>query len=628
MRPTLASSYLTKRLDQTMNTFSLRGTYIARYVPIILFLSSLGAPPKAASGTTAEEWSRVPFANVSKQYALEVLPCEIRFRLSDKFEKLELPARYLPIQVVKDASQTTVIFAKRLFGGETYTFLYQAGSLSKPFSFPRSTKQNIVFKAFALNEYIYYISYNVISLRHFLQRLKVNKSSVEYDEQFILPLTFGTSHISNHTIQIDVVVRSIPHYNTEQAYIAGGDCVIGFHEEVTPQLNMLSSFEGYTFSKSTGGQQDAVFVFRRDAPVSSEPPLKAFSVNSQAEVSSNELLDEPFRMPNGLWNLGDNNYEGLVVWSQVYYLNGFINLLKEWANAEVSVPKPELQLLRQRLDIEVFLLDQMIMETDLVSFRYSMKRAPLFSSLHAARVHRLFRRYREEIPNPIELSSEAAVADWLDNLSHPQEILERVVSDGSESMGLAAKDLYLGVRRGVPFFHDGVNAPWNFITSHIGELSTRPKLAPENVKLIRDSIKAFIRRENFDNLPRENHEWHYNWGRGKLGRLARDNVSINRPNYPPDTGVAHISYRTMDLIGLLSATKNFPETLPKQFRSYALKAVAEGGVWPFVYEELDDCELPLDDNARQFWLLYSAPYEFQAASIAALRKRSNPKAIR
>ena len=279
--------------------------------------------------------------------------------------------------------------------------------------------------------------------------------------------------------------------------------------------------------------------------------------------------------------------------------------------------------IKKRLYFEIYLLENLILNYNLKSLRYSIDRRPILGMLHFARIYRLLRRYKENINSPFQICSDKYIEDFF-KTEKRNLFFDAIKRSKSKSPGLLENECYQEIKIGEPFIHDGLNVAYNCMNSLNGEFIYMN--FPDNSiykDFIKDSARIFLRNENFFKEYPKNFEWHYSWGRMREGRTKEDRLSFNQPSYPPDHSFAHISYKSIDLIGLLVVNRFYPSIFPEKFKDYALDAVKNGGVYPFVYEELSDTKCTLHKNVATYYAFPLAPWEIQSASIAWLSLMNN-----
>ena len=132
---------------------------------------------------------------------------------------------------------------------------------------------------------------------------------------------------------------------------------------------------------------------------------------------------------------------------------------------------------------------------------------------------------------------------------------------------------------GSAFPFDGLPVPFNHQNEWAWALFETARIDPRwqshpSFQVAKEVIEHFAAHILRDMQFPADGRWPYWWGRAVEGWTAADGVSINTPEYPGDKGHAWISFRTIDLFGVLSA-RFFMSSL--QHRSLLDSASA---LWP------------------------------------------------
>ena len=164
---------------------------------------------------------------------------------------------------------------------------------------------------------------------------------------------------------------------------------------------------------------------------------------------------------SGVMEMASSNVEGRVAWSQIYYLNGYLDIL-ELASKNVSVRSKYQAILpdiKKRLDIEMTLLLLILKSHEgFLTKAFTVDRSPNLFAVQTSRLLLLLNRYHRLSNNdsidPYHLKlfkSVATLAGHIDILA---------ISDG-EQHGLDKGSFYLKWPKGSAFPFDGLNVPYN-----------------------------------------------------------------------------------------------------------------------------------------------------------------------
>lgn len=281
------------------------------------------------------------------------------------------------------------------------------------------------------------------------------------------------------------------------------------------------------------------------------------------------------RMPHhGLMDFGASNLEGRVAWSQAYYLPALAQLggkllpglaaAGNWAD------------LRQRAAQELALLARRETTTaGYASKRYSMQRSELTFALHLGRIARTL---EAGVDAGHDNGSLNALRQRLGaRLLALDGTVERAASREWQGQRFAT----LEVTRGADFWCDGANVPYNYVSANVlGLLAGGGNDAQQQrAASLMAPLLAQAGLESADT-------WNYWWGQGFDGWLGSDDVSTNTSSYAGSRGRAHISYRSIDAAAVLRLAALQPSAVPAATVQNLRRLVANGGLLPWVNEEL------------------------------------------
>jgi hypothetical protein len=313
----------------------------------------------------------------------------------------------------------------------------------------------------------------------------------------------------------------------------------------------------------------------------------AWSTARSASERRELLVFDLSRAQNsGLLELGSNNVEGRIPWAQIYYLNGLLDLLEIAARDRYwyETYAPLIPLVRQRLDLEFAVLDRVLASRLGFHTRaFTVGRVPALFAVQTGRLLPLLERYAREIPGAI-------ASPHLDQLrSTVFELrghIDTIRSGGESPRWIPPDRRYLAWPKGSAFPFDGLPVPFNHQNEWAWGLFETARIDPrwqshpsfEVAKEVIEHFAAHILRDM--RFPADG-RWPYWWGRAVEGWTAADGVSINTPEYPGDKGLAWISFRTIDLFGVLSARFFMSSLQHQSLLDSASALVADGLVYPF-----------------------------------------------
>lgn len=327
----------------------------------------------------------------------------------------------------------------------------------------------------------------------------------------------------------------------------------------------------------------------------------------------------------GWFELGIGNEEGRIPWSQIYYLNGYLDALAlaRRDEAAAAVFGPLLAAIRQRLDLEMQLLDERWRTGRYRTRAFTVDRSLALFAVQSSRLLLLMDRYRKEVPDPVSLP---AFADVQRSVRELRGHIDVLAYSGEDPRWLKPGTPHLRWPKGSKFYFDGVAVPYNHqnewaysvlrsapagqVTRQDGALSAAlgilgyfvDQVAPGGV------------------LPVEG-EWNYWWGKAYDGWTEAEGISVNKPSYPGDHSKAWISFRSIDTMSTLAYAAQLPVPERERLIASAARLVYEGKLYPFVAYELHRQQrfvLPSRDVALRYARV-SAPWELQSATWALAR---------
>jgi hypothetical protein len=316
---------------------------------------------------------------------------------------------------------------------------------------------------------------------------------------------------------------------------------------------------------------DCIDLPRGKVPVNIDANGAVQFISSCTDIAA-VLQRDLARLPNsGLTFVGMNNYEGRIPWGQVYVLDGLADVVERLAlNGKAFDSLRQAALVRLEMDIAFWAELAKGAAPGFLSRRYSLERADILSSLHQARAARVMARIQA-------LAPDARMASALNRIGADLLDLKATI-ESVDPTGMA-------VKKGVRFWFDGGNAPWNFQSGWIEGLVAlhRSGIDVSSRKAdARAMIHSFIATEIGVRRP---NLWQYCAGRCQEGWTAADNVSVNTPNWEGNktrTSSAHVSYRSMDARAILDAKATWQMSEYDWFGGYVRDLVEQGWLYPMV----------------------------------------------
>jgi hypothetical protein len=299
--------------------------------------------------------------------------------------------------------------------------------------------------------------------------------------------------------------------------------------------------------------------------------------SSPEELSALFLHDLGRMGFDGILNFGGNNLEGRVAWSQSYYLDALLELRAgRLRNLDFSAA----DLLEARIVDEVRLLVDLALSEwpGLRCQRYSVDREPLLYALHAGRVLGVLAKASARY------TLDPAMLQAIESLRMiTLQLSGTVEAQGEWIEGHSFRSL--GYRRGVPFWADGSNVPYNYVSGVVAGILSVDSTGPQ-IERCAEWMRPLLRLEFSQQFP---NVWRYWWGPGDRGWAASEGVSLNTPHYPGNGGaLAHITYRSMDAIAMIFLERRRPGSLPSGLSQNLRRLIEHGWLLPWVAGVLPD----------------------------------------
>jgi hypothetical protein len=328
---------------------------------------------------------------------------------------------------------------------------------------------------------------------------------------------------------------------------------------------------------------------------------------------------------SGIMELGINNVEGRVAWSQIYFLNGLMDLLSLALSDETAADfwQPILSLARQRLDLEIHLLDRLMQsEFGFRTKAFTVGREPAIFAVQTSRLLLLFNRYRRLFPEGVTIASLPRLRRTVLSLDGHIDVL---TTAGPDSVEPEPGRKYLHWPKGSAFYFDGLNVPYNHQNEWAYAVFDTLKDSPAADTAEQDALAAstdiiiqFIGAIAPQGEMPASGMWPYWWGKAREGWTANEGTSRHRPDYPGDRLTAWISFRSIDVMSVLAASPHLARAREPALRNSIAALVHAGLVYPFVAASFDSMEsLPLPNRAAAVsYGRMTAPSDLQSAVYA------------
>lgn len=585
-------------------------------------------PSYPAVAELLREPQEIPFCNFADRSAvLKFDFARLVGVLHTPTDNWALPDHTLPMQVLGMADGSQLAFLRGVFSGD-FSCVRRTSGLSRPVVVPPRLQNSLFREAACYRDRAFVVLYNVVTHRNVLHRLlPTADGGLQWDDAFQIELSFGGRYSLDSKIHLGVC--------RDVLFLASEDSIYLYDEHyglpnlaqrktkpnarilemaVTPQA-VFGLYQAEASPVESSRTADLWYVLDLDRLVAHSftdeaegIPFQLTLVDGKHQVSwatSNKSLADLFeydlrRMESGaLMSLGINNSEGRVAWSQVYYLNGLIDLMSQWPVNKIdfrhlSRLRPAVQ---RRLQMEIYLLLRML-QTDpqgLACRRYCVDRQPATFAVQSGRILRTCEHYVHELKDIDAAQLEQLRRQVLSLTGH----LEKVGREKPNDPYTTAGRRHLYWPKGSAFSFDGTQVPFNHQNdwaAAVAAVERRDELGVDAILTAKDIVEIFLdttgvrsRRADYASTP--SFQWDYNWGRARAGWKQEDAVSLHRPSYDGDKSSAHISYRTIDAMAVMAVARHFSGVMSPELLGYFQQAVEREGIYLFAAAELirHDC---------------------------------------
>ncbi|MDJ1159788.1 hypothetical protein QNA08_16315 [Chelatococcus sp. SYSU_G07232] len=590
------------------------------FVAALWLVGMLPTVASAETQTSCNSGPVLPFANISRTTGAGDIIINTDGLPACLSDGTSIPNSYIPLALL-ERSGTRYIIARRAPIGHFALLAEVKGKGFKPLNLAYDERNSFnIQHAFVANGRIFLLVYdasvNIPSGRRFSRPSEGNdlyEIRIDGDRALLEKLTTAPMPSGLDIAGLDAQIAGghLVCSQTSCSLIAGSDNAIEVRELQTPLNEKGILVELASDGRVAWGLFQVQFDDRLSkAPSPDDPVFSVCRIAAQPDCENVPATIIPYKLRvqdgrpayqavhtvddlvdllsfdlrrlrgSGVAGYSQNNMEGQIAWSSVYYVNGLITLGRNQSGLPGAFEK-----LRQDATERARLEARRIASLNdqpypwYLSKRYSLNREPIASVVHLGRIARVLKRARELTQDSgTDRTLEALEAE----LVSPTISVERIF-DSTEKGRTEIRFL-----RNSPFWADGVNVAWNYQSAWIEALAMLGALDknPNLMMTVSRMVDTFLREENISSRPIF---WRYSSGDFFQGWTVEDDVSTNTPAYPGDhvnTTAAHISYRTMDAMALLAASRARVPGIPAGLASYFRELVEKGFLYPLVAEEL------------------------------------------
>ena len=345
---------------------------------------------------------------------------------------------------------------------------------------------------------------------------------------------------------------------------------------------------GFSLSVVEGGTHSSQRVVAAGTPFDLRFNRRLQSVEwlDSAYTGSAALLRHELQTgPNsGVHELGTNNLEGRVAWSQIYYLRALSDLIRAGSVWELNEEVAELVApATQRLRIEMELLETVLGAKGIETLAFTVDRSPARFAVQTSRLASLYQHYLELFPaSRSEFPALDRIVRDSTGLADHIEVVNQLGVDGWLPEGQA----HLMWPEGSAFPFDGLNVPFNHQNEWAhATLGTRHAEIPVATRQIAEDVLGFFYDQIlvpeggvFPNVG----VWPYWWGQAWEGWEVGDGISQNTTSYPGDRGNAWITFRTIDAEAMVEWSRYLDDGAAQTLLMDIAEMVRDGVVLPQV----------------------------------------------
>ena len=294
---------------------------------------------------------------------------------------------------------------------------------------------------------------------------------------------------------------------------------------------------------------------------------------------------------NGLLEFGVNNRVGRISWSQIYFLNAFLDLLDgtiRTVDNPILLDEKFLESLWQRLTLEIQALNQILCIDGYESLPFTINREPATFAVQTSRIALLYERLVNYVPN-IE-NSIGCIKEVAESSSTLENHIE-VIAEEEIPGWLQAGTSYLKWPKDSAFYFDGLNVPYNHQNEWalgILKLQERFQIDSDTVTAAEEILSYFylqIIKPEGGGLPKDG-RWPYWWGTASDGWEETTEISTNMPTYTGDTGDAWISFRSIDSFAMLEWSDSLGQGAQENLVTSLIRLIESGQILPQVARDL------------------------------------------
>lgn len=564
--------------------------------------------------------------------------------------KYTLPSKHLPVSTVYLKDNSLVVFSRLFPSSDFHVLQWSAKATAGPIAeiLQRSSDSYLFFRDVVVSDYGFdLVVYDNVTEKNYLWLMRKKKDKFDRIKEIELP-SLNPPAGSHYEMEPKIFIHRLP---DKSLSIVGGNLAVIYKDGQISEtrldgcLRVIEAFESsgnvYKVCESTHLKNKPEYLIfdgthrpirrmhiSKGIPfnffVGEKGEVEFFLANTPKKILELFIFDISRSFNSGMLDLGVNNSEGRIPWSQIYYLNGFLDVFALASRDERAwdIYGEILPQMYDRLYIETVLLTKQLMSSrGLKTKGFTVGRAEAVFAVQTSRILLYLNRAIDLFGwNQFKGQSDR-LANQVTKLSGHIDVLAK---GGEANNWIDNKTPYLKWPKGSAFYYDGAPVPYNHQNEwSYGVIDYQLKNLTKDKRKLSDHeaiLKHFMRHVMVDGSQFPNPDgWHYWWGRGYDGWTENEGISTNKTSYSGDKYPAWISFRTIDLMSILEGLKAFDLGKKNMIIESAKMSVEQGTVYPFAARAL------LEHNqtvALQAGIAYS-----YARSIETWEMASSPWAL-
>ena len=448
-----------------------------------------------------------------------------------------------------------------------------------------------------IDKNFYIVVYNNYTRKNYLRRYSFDQSKYE---EYLLP-SFNPP--AGHTYEMEPPVFLIPFEGGVKILAGDKDIILKNKKISTTKIKNCErvleaialdddqyAFLGQSVKKNRG---NIYFFEQSNSYIRKNITGVPFNLRKQKNDAVYDILDKENRLSlyvhdivnnhcSGLMDFGCNNIEGRMAWSQIYYLNGFLDALEIYqCSSNGSFLAPVINDIVKRLYMEVIVSDNIINLVSYKSKAFTKNRSLALFSVQSSRLLLLYDRCMKTFSNMKLKTDLISLRQQILRLEDHIECFDNQIEYSAGRVKTSKSYWYLAWPKGCDFPFDGVGVPYNHQNEWAYSLfeTTSADAGKEELEKPLDIIQFYRELMLKDDRFPDVDKWAYWYGLAENG--WEKDISTNIPAYKGNKSLAWISFRTIDVMSVLAALPYCNSLNEKKLLESTFDLVKNGEIYPF-----------------------------------------------